>query len=84
MACRPPHRVEDPSAIFLRTAQALEQSAAMAEAHAERRRRSGDEEEAAKEHEVAARAADAAKRARARAEAVGGRGGLSPEARAGL
>jgi hypothetical protein len=63
-------RVGDPAAIFLRTAEALEQSAAMAEEHAERQRRSGDDEAAAKESEAAGRAADAARRARARAEAA--------------
>lgn len=62
--------VGEPSAIFLRTAEALEQSAAMAEEHAERRRRAGDDEAAAKEYEAAGRAADAARRARARAEAA--------------
>ena len=55
------------SAILKRTASALERSAAIAEEHAERHRRYGDDEGATKEHAAAARASDAAKRARARA-----------------
>ncbi|HEX3689321.1 MAG TPA: hypothetical protein VHV28_06470 [Solirubrobacteraceae bacterium] len=56
------------SAILKRAARALDQSAAMAEQHAQRRERVGDPDEAAEERAAAFRSAQAAKRARTRAE----------------
>jgi hypothetical protein len=51
-----------------RTAEALEQSATLAERHAQRREQAGRKEAAAEERRVARRAHEAAARARARAE----------------
>jgi hypothetical protein len=66
------------STILKRTASALEHSAAIAEEHAERRRRSGDDEGATREHEAAARASAAARRARARADEAEARRSSGP------
>ena len=54
--------------MLARTAKVLEQSAALAEQHAERRERAGRIESAAEKRRVAWRAHEAAARARAKAE----------------
>jgi hypothetical protein len=58
----------DPASVLGRTAKALEQSAILAEQHAQRRERAGRMEAAADERRAAGRAHEAAARARARAE----------------
>jgi hypothetical protein len=56
------------SSTISRSAEALEQTAALAEAHAQRQQRSGRSKPAAQEREVALRAHSAAHRARQRAQ----------------
>ena len=58
----------DLASVLARTAKALEQSATLAEEHAERRERAGRKEAAAEERRAAGRAHEAAARARAQAE----------------
>lgn len=60
-------RADRLSAVFTSTARALETSAALAEEHAARRERGGHADEATRERLIAARASDAARRARVRA-----------------
>jgi hypothetical protein len=58
----------DLAAVLGRTAEALEQSAILAEQHAQRREQAGRPEAAAEERRAAERAHEAAARARARVE----------------
>ena len=55
------------SSVLIRTAEVMEQSAALADQHADRRERAGRTDDAALEHEIADRAREAAGRARANA-----------------
>lgn len=60
-------RAQDLGFVLNRTATALEQSALLAEDHAERQMRAGKTGAAARERQVARRAREASERARARA-----------------
>src|SRR5438105_965473 len=56
------------SSVLSRTADALEVSAALADAHAERHQRAGRSDDATEERRTAGRAREAARRARSHAE----------------
>jgi hypothetical protein len=56
------------SSVLSRTADALEESATLAEVHAERHEQAGRSDDAAEERRVAGRAREGARRARSQAE----------------